>query len=490
MPAKSIDALAQLWRNAGLPAASLSRLRLTGSEPLLPSTFAVGTSAQATVAASALAAAEIWRVRTGRIQEVTVDMRHALIESRSERYLRVEGRPEPAPWDPLTGAYRCGDGRWVRIHAGFPHHRAAAAKWLARGDAVLTAALEQALAGSARFGDGSRQREDDRAIVERALERYTAQAFEDEAAEAGAVAGMMRSFAEWDTHPQGQAVEELPLVAIEKIGEAPAEALPAAARPLAGVRVLDLTRVIAGPVCGRTLAAHGADVLNVSARHLPNMGPLVIDTGRGKLATQLDLRDAHDRAKLENLLRDSTIFVQSYRPDALEQLGFGALAAARIRPGLVYVSLSAYGVKGPWARRRGFDSVVQTVSGFNFAEGEARGSFEPVPLPNQALDHGAGYLMAFGCLAALHRRITEGGSWLVRISLAGTGRWLRGLGRVQNGLACRDLGMDQVRDLLEETSSGFGRLTAVRHSPQMSETPPRWTRPAVPLNTHPPCWPE
>ncbi|MCW3476623.1 CoA transferase, partial [Limobrevibacterium gyesilva] len=256
-----------------------------------------------------------------------------------------------------------------------------------------------------------------------------------------------------------------------------------------GLRALDLTRVIAGPVCGRALAAHGADVLHITAPHLPSIGPLVSDTGRGKRSAQLDLRDPAGRATLRRLLADADLFVQSYRPGALAAHGFGPEDAAAARPGLVYVALSAYGHTGPWAGRRGFDSLVQTASGFNHAEAEAAGApGQPKPLPCQALDHASGYLMAFGALAAVLRRAEEGGSWLVRVSLAGTGRWLRGLGRVPNGLACPDPDQDAVADLLETTDSGFGRLNAIRHAAALSETPAHWALPSVPLGTHPAAW--
>jgi crotonobetainyl-CoA:carnitine CoA-transferase CaiB-like acyl-CoA transferase len=159
-----------------------------------------------------------------------------------------------------------------------------------------------------------------------------------------------------------------------------------------------------------------------------------------------------------------------------------------VRPGIVYVSLCAYGHEGPWARRRGFDSLVQNANGMNHAEAEAAGADQPKPLPCQALDHAAGYLMAFGAMTALARRVAEGGSWHVRVSLAQTGHWLRGLGRI-NGLACPDVGFDEVADRLEEKGSGFGRLTTVRHAATMSETPARWARPSVPLGTHSAAWP-
>jgi crotonobetainyl-CoA:carnitine CoA-transferase CaiB-like acyl-CoA transferase len=252
---------------------------------------------------------------------------------------------------------------------------------------------------------------------------------------------------------------------------------------------LDLTRVIAGPVCGRTLAAHGADVLNVCAAHLPALQDLVVDTGRGKLSAHLDLREPSGRDRLAALLRGADVFVQGYRPGAIAQYGFGPADAARLRPGIVCVSLCAYGYEGPWANRRGFDSLVQNANGLNIAEAEAAGDDKPKPLPFQALDHTTGYLLAFGTLVALTRQAREGGSWNVQLSLARTAQWVRSLPRVTDGLAGAMPSRGDIADLLEESESGFGRLSAVRHSAQLSETPARWARPAVPLGTHPPRWP-
>lgn len=455
------DVLSALWRESGMPAPALDAVELIGRDPILPSAFAVGTAAQSSIAASALAAAEIGLLRGGPRQRVTVDMRHAAVEFRSERYLKINGKPPGDPWDKIAGTYRCGDGGWVRLHTNFPHHR----------DGVLR------LLGC----------DYDRSAVADALRGWTAQAVEDSLAVAGLVGSRMRSFAEWDVHPQGETLAAQPVVAIEQIGDAPTRLLRPASRPLEGLRVLDMTRVIAGPVCGRTLAAHGADVLLMTAPHLPSLG--IEDTSRGKLSAQLDLRDPAAKETFAELLRGADIFVQGYRPGGVRALGFGPEQAAALRPGIVCVSLSAYGHLGPWSDRRGFDSLVQTATGFNVAEAKAAGVDEPKPLPAQALDHGSGYLMAFGALAALHRQATEGGSWLVRVSLARTGHWLRGLGQVDNGFAAPEIPADSIGDLMEEGDSGFGRLTAVRHAGRLSETPPRWIRPAVPLGTHPPHWP-
>jgi crotonobetainyl-CoA:carnitine CoA-transferase CaiB-like acyl-CoA transferase len=390
-------------------------------------------------------------------------MRHAATEFRSERAFRVEGVDAEERWDRIAGAYPCGDGRWVRLHTNFPHHR----------DGVL------ALLGCAYGRDA----------VAAALRDWRAFDFEQAAAEAGLVVAAMRSFAEWDAHPQGQAIAANPVVSITRIGDAPPQPLPPDPdRPLSGVRVLELTRVIAGPVCGRTLAAHGADVLLITSPALPSIPALVIDTGRGKHSAFLDLDAPQDRATMRDLLRDADVFLQGYRPGAIAGLGFGPQDAAELRPGIVTVSLSAYGTTGPWGGRRGFDSLVQTASGFNAAEAEAAGLATPKPLPAQALDHASGYLLAFGALAALHRRATEGGSWHVQISLARTGQWIRGLGRVPDGLAHPDPTSADMADLLEDFPSGFGRLTAVRHAAQLAETPAHWSRMSVPLGTDQPSW--
>lgn len=459
------DALAQLWSLADLPVAALDAVTLTGAEPGLPSSFCIGTAAQVSVAASALMAAELHHRRTGQRQNIAVDMRDASLFFRSERYLALNGTPLPEPMDAIFGLFSTGDGRWVRLHTNFPHHR----------DGVL-----RILGGIPH----------DRQAVTAALQSWEAAEFEDACAEAGLVVTMARSFAEWDAHPQGKLVATMPPVILERIGDAPPRPFaPHARRPLEGVRVLDLTRAAAGPVAGRTLASHGADVLLITAAHLPSIFPLVVDTGRGKLSARLDLRDANAHATLRELARTTDIFLQGYRPGAIARHGFSPEELADIHPGIVCVSLSAYGHFGPWSDRRGFDSLVQNANGMNIAEAEAAGETRPKPLPCQANDHAAGYLLAFGAMAALYRQATEGGSWLVRVGLAPTAQWIRGLGRLEHGLAAHDPSHIDVADRLEEIDSGFGRLTAVRDAPRMSLTPTAWQRPSVPLGTHASVWP-
>jgi crotonobetainyl-CoA:carnitine CoA-transferase CaiB-like acyl-CoA transferase len=455
-------ALADLWGLAGGDPEALGRVRLGGGDPVLPGRFRVGTAALATIGAAGLAAAEVWRARTGKPQTASVDVRAAAAAFRSERYLRINGRPPADPWSPIAGFYLAADGYWIQLHTNFPHHRNGVLRVL--GCPERREAVAAAVAG------------------------WSAAELEDVLAAEGMCAGMVRDGEEWREHPQGYAVAGLPLLEIRRIGEAPAEPLAPAARPLGGARVLDLTRVIAGPVCGRVLAEHGAEVLLITAPHLPSIELLVMDTGRGKLAAHLDLRREADLARLRELAREADVVVQSYRPGTLAARGLGPQELARLRPGIVYVTLSAYGHLGPWRDRRGFDSLVQSVSGIAHEEGRAAGLDRPRHLPCQALDHATGYLAAFGAMMALLRRAREGGSYLVRVALAATGRWLDALGRVE-GREAPDLPLEDLADLLETTDTPFGALAGVRPAALLSETAARWARPAVPLGTHPPEWP-
>jgi len=454
--------LAELWTDMGGDVAALDRVMLTGEEPALPSSFRTGAAAQVSIAAAGLAAAEIRRARSGQAQTVSVDMRHAVVECRSERYLRCDGNPPPPAWDAIAGVYKTGDGRFVRLHTNFPHHR----------DAVCNVL-------------SCRPHRD---AVQAALMQWKGADFETAAYAAGGVVALMRSYDEWRALPQAKAIAELPLVELTRIGDAAPKPWLQGARPLAGLRVLDLSRVIAGPVAGRTLAAHGADVMLIASPNLPAIPWLTIDTGRGKLSAFADLDTGQGRDALRGLLAEADIFSQGYRPQSLAARGFAPEDAARLSPGIVYVSLSAYGRSGPWAGRRGFDSLVQCATGFNHAEGQAAGVTGPKELPAQMLDHATGYLMAFGAMMARLRQAHEGGSWHVQVSLARTGKWLWDMGRLDAGLNAPDIARTAVADLIEDMPSGFGTLSAVRHAAALELTPASWARPVVPLGTHPLVW--
>jgi crotonobetainyl-CoA:carnitine CoA-transferase CaiB-like acyl-CoA transferase len=457
-------ALKHIWTLAGCDPTALHSVTLTGADPGLPSVYRVGSLASASIAATGLAAAEYHRLRTGRRQHVTVEMRRALASFRSERYLRVDDGPPPALRDPVTGFYETRDGRWIQLHTNFAHH----------------------LQGVLQVLDC----ENDPAAVAAAIRDWDGARLDQTLADAGLCAALIRTPDEWAALDQAKAIADLPLFEIERIGDAPAEPPRKGGvdRPLAGVRVLDLSRIIAGPVAGRALAQHGADVLMINGPHLPNIAPLVIDNGRGKRSALVDLREPAGREALRALAGDADVFLQAYRPGALAARGFGAEEMARVRPGIVYVSVSAYGHEGPWAQRRGFDSLVQSASGIAFTERQAAGWNEPKHLPCQALDHATGYLAAFGAMAALARRATEGGSWHVRVSLAQTGRWLQSFGQMPEGWKAPDVALEDVRDCLATVESEFGSVLGVQPAEVLDETPAYFALPPTRVGAHEAAW--
>ena len=259
--------------------------------------------------------------------------------------MQLDGARLPGVGALASGVYPTADGRWSYLHCNFPNHREAALSVLGV--------------------------EEDRAAVMQAVAGWTGLELEEAIIAANGAGGMVRSMAEWAEHPQAAAVSTLPLLEIDKIGDSPREALPEGARPLSGVRVLDLTRVLAGPSCARTLAEHGADVLRITGAHLPSHPGQEMDTGHGKLSAHLDLREAPARETLQGLVRETDVFSQGYRPGTLAERGLSPGELAALRPGIVYVSLSAFGRVGPWAGRRGFDTVIQTVSGITDRQGRA-----------------------------------------------------------------------------------------------------------------------
>jgi crotonobetainyl-CoA:carnitine CoA-transferase CaiB-like acyl-CoA transferase len=453
-------ALAGLWQLAELPVGALAYANLTGHDPVLPSSFAVGAAAQSTVAAAALAACELGHARGADRQRVSIDMTHAALECTG--WFALDGKV-PELWDPFSGLYKCKDG-WVRIHANFRHHRDGALRVLGL--------------------DPSNATRDD---AQAALMSWNALDFETAMANANLVATALRTFAEWDQTEQARAIASQPPFTITRIGDAAPRDLPSVTneqRPLDGVRVLDLTRILAGPVGGRALAAYGADVMLVNSPNLPNIDAIA-DTSRGKRSAHVDLRTQEGRDAMHSLAGEAHVFIQGYRPGGLRELGYGPEDLAMRRPGTVCVSLTAYGSQGPWSDRRGFDSLVQTAMGFNHAEGEAAGEGKPRPLPMQILDEATGLLIAMTACAALRRQQLEGGSWHVQVSLAQTGHWLRSLGRIENGFALKK---PDRAPYIEATDTGFGELQALSHSAQLERTPARYSRASMPPGSHPPRW--
>jgi crotonobetainyl-CoA:carnitine CoA-transferase CaiB-like acyl-CoA transferase len=450
------DVLRQLDR----PRRADDSLAFTQDEdPVFVTPWRIARAGSAALGAIGLALSDLWRLRTGRPQAVTVDRHAAAASLRSNTYVLQDGK-KPVSWDPLAGHYPTRDGRTMFLHTNHPHHREGALR--------ISGAKE-----------GTRE-----ALAE-AVAKWDGLEIEAAIADGGCVGGLVRSRAEWTAHPHGVAVAGLPLLDIVKIGEAPPQPLPESDRPLGGVRVLDLTRVLAGPTSGRVLAENGAEVLHIAAPHLPYQTEILMDTGHGKRCAWIDLREPAGIATLEGLVREADVFTQGYRPGTLAARGFSPERVAALRPGIVCVSICAYGHEGPWAERRGFDSIVQNVTGLSSTQGTIA---QPRNLPVQALDYIAGYLAALGAMVALARRAGQGGSWLVRVSLVQVAHWIAGLGTIDGSAGLQELPEAELAALLMESDGPFGHLRHLKPVVQLSETPAFYARPAEPLGSSPPRW--
>lgn len=443
-------------------------VEIKDERPALKTRFYAGQGAAAVLAAGAVMAADIWKMRTGQSQTVHVGTREASASLISMAYQTFHN-DDQAPASRLSGRHAFGgfyatrDDRHIYLHQSFPES----------GRRLL------AVLGC----------EDDPESIASAVRRRDAQDLEDAIAEARACAGIARRPEEWDSSEQGRILNSLPCVDVTKIADSPPEAFPEAGdMPLSGIRVLDLTRVLAGPTCARTLAQYGADAMRIGSENLPSVPPFVADTGHGKLSAFIDLKTESGRQCLRTLITQSDVFSQGYRTGAFERLGFGAPELSRLRPGIVYTSINCYGHEGPWRHRAGWEQLAQTVSGMAHIQGGEEG---PQLQPAAVTDYATGFLAAFGSLIALKRRALYGGSYLVRVSLSQTGMWLRGL-----GLAGRDvldtveaLSNDEIKSFSISSDTGFGPITHLRPPVQLSATPTRWKRAVVPLGTHEPVWP-
>lgn len=459
-PALIAQRLAGLLAHCGLDTALTARIDADGAAPGCRP--AVGEGTAVVLAATAVAAAELWLRRGGAPQDIAVSTRRAAATLRSYAHNRLDGRwPGGAPSDdtPLAEFYGTKDGRHFFIHGVLPHLAAGTLEVLGLDVATYES-------------------------VGRAVAQWNARDLEDALAAAGMCGAYARTPSEWDAEAQAAAIAPGGPVEIIRIGDAPAEPLAPAARPLGGVRVLDLTRILAGPTCGRTLAEHGADVLLVSSPELDSVTSFVLDTGHGKRSCFLDLTQAGDRATLNRLVAQADIFSQGYRSGALARRGLSPRELTALRPGLICVSINCYGHEGPWVERPGWDQLAAAATGLCTMQGEETG--KPALLRGAACDYVTGYLGALGAIAALNRRASEGGSWLVRVSLAQTGVWLRDFARPRALEPKPDFSIPAA--YFTETPTAFGKLRHLTPVAAMSLTPPRWARPVVPLGTHPPAF--
>jgi hypothetical protein len=452
------EAIARAARLAGLALGDATDLTISGDDPIFESPFHLGEGAAVALGLVGQAADRLWALKGNGPQALTVDVRHAAASLVSWALLSLEdrevGRLVP---NPITAIHPCRGARWIHLHASFDHGPSVMAELGlppdAERDAIVAATSQR-----------------DAFELEEALARRRV---------CGAV---VRSAEEWAASAQGRWLAERPVVEVLRIGDAPAEPLPPGPRPLSGVRVLDLTRVLAGPTCARTLAEHGADALHVACPTLPTLELFEMDTGHGKRQTHLDLRDAEQAEMLRELACGADVFSQGFRLGALGRRGFAPEQLAALRPGIVYVSENCYGNGGPWGERPGWEQLAQTVTGVAALQGG------DVPRLTGAAqnDYTTGYFAALGAMEALRRRATEGGSWHVRVSLTQTSMWYYRLGRELDRASARGLG--DVADLLLRRDTPYGRMRFVAPPLRMSETPPHWELPSARLGSGDPVW--
>lgn len=446
----------ELCALAGLALDVGTDLEIDGDDPVVKSRLHLGEGAATILGLVGQEASRIGVMRGLPPQRLRVDVRHAAASLQSFLLLQIEGgilpllgRRDAAK---LTNVFRCADGRFIQLHMSFDPP-----------EAILSI-----------LGLDADAEEDD---VVRAVAKRQAAELEDALAAAGFCGVICRTAAEWARHPQGLAVSSHPLVEVTRIADGPPVPFGRAERPLAGVRVLDLTRVLAGPTTARTLAEHGAEVLHVSSPRLATITLFEIDTGHGKRQVSLDLRRPNDARVLRRLAAGADVFSQSFRHGALARRGLGPEELAHLRPGIVYVSENTYGQDGPWRDRPGWEQLAQAATGVATAQGGAR----PEPAPVAMSDYVTGYLGALGAMIALRRRAVEGGSYLVETSLARTAMWMLSLGTDLNPAAADGFG--NLWGLMDEQETGYGRLGFLRPALEMSVSPPRWDAPVRPLGS-------
>ncbi len=448
--------LSTMWRALGGDTAVVEHIEFVGSGNL-PSAFAVSPFAAGAVGAAGAAVAELIAASSGELPSVTIDRRLASLWFGSS--IRPEGWALPSAWDPVAGDYAAGTG-WIRLHTNAPHHREAAL-------AVLNVPAE-------------------REQVARAVGAWDAEALEIEVVRRGGCAAVMRTTDAWVRHPQGRRVNAEPLVASRLTDDvATTKWRPGPGRPMRGLRVLDLTRVLAGPVATRFLAGMGADVLRIDPPTWDEPG-VVPDVTLGKRCARLDLHDRSQRAHFNQLLSQTDVLVHGYRADALEAMGLDVDTRRRLRPGLVDVCLNAYGWSGPWRNRRGFDSLMQMSSGIAATGMRFFGRNSPAPLPVQALDHATGYLMAAAVIRGLTHRLSSGRGFEGKASLARTAALL-----IDGPVGTLDASFAAAGDKdwsHEAELTPFGAARRLRPAMQIAGAPMLWDRPATTLGSSSARW--
>lgn len=436
---------------------------IVGRDPIIASPHRIGEACAAALAAQGKAIATIWKMRTGRDQDVTVDLKTAIHGLHSIDFIKQNGYPIElhVVKEAITSFYQTRDGRWVFFTGSYPLLR----------DGILNLLRCSNSAGA----------------IANAVSKWDAFDLEEALAEQNLTGAVVRTREEWRSHLQGKTLLQTPVIEIEKIADSPQEPFSLAPRPLSGVRILDVTHVIAGPLITRTLAEQGADVLHISSPKHPDPLPMIMETGHGKRNAFLDFNNVEDIRHLLSLAQKSDMFVNSFRPGILEKRGLSPYHLAEIRPGIIYVSSRCYGFTGPWSSRGGFDQQGQCVTGVAAEEGLFDAPrLSPVYYLN---DYVTAYLGAAGALAALIRRAREGGSYHVKVSLAKSSMWVQDLGlleisKLDPSLDPKNMGTpDRIT-----SQTPFGEMEYMPPITQYPETKAFWDKPPTPLGSSRAQW--
>ena len=454
-------------RNRSTPTEVMS---IGGHDPVLSSRFSLGETAADIQMAIGVAVNDIWETRTGHRQDLSTRIEYAAAALKSYQYLSVPADEANTAFaiqrgrQAISTPHPTKDGRFFLPHMGLPHLAERILK-------ILDCKYELT------------------SVVE-AVSNWDAQSLEDAVAEVQGCGAMVRSEQEWLDHSQGANLALKPVIEIVKIGDSEPEQFPKVtaardeSRPLDSIRVLDLTRILAGPTCARTLAEHGADVLMVTASDLPQTEYFVMDTSHGKRTTYLDLKDVEQRSRLLELVKGADVFSQGYRPGVMSRLGLSPEEMAHLRPGIIYTSMNCYGFDGPFSDRAGWEQLAQTVTGMAAEQGGAT----PRLLPAAVCDYTTGYLAAYGTLLALGLRARVGGSYHVKASLCQSAMFVQRQDRVDYEEENMDIDPELIAEIMCSTNTPFGEMKHLGPVLTMSDTPPRWQLPSSPLGTHKAEW--
>lgn len=455
--------LADLGPIDGLEGKGIS---LTGDDPVVDSRFRPAAASAAALAANGAGVAAIWKIRSGQDQTLSVEARRAAVPGlRTINYIRQNGVAHelfPRSTTSFNNFFKTRDGRQI---------------YLLRNTMYVENLLGTLELLGCEYDEGS---------MARAVATWDGQALEEALAARKLIGVLSRQRQEWLNHPQGAWLAARPVVEIEKIGDSAAEPLDPCARPLGDIRVLDASHVLAGPVTARMFAEQGADVLRISAQHQMDPVRIAIDTGAGKRSAHLDVDRPDDRTRLDALIVESDIFVESWRPGSLGRRGLGPDDLARERPGIIYVSISAYGSGGPWADRVGYEPVGQVACGL--AEEEGSPEAPRLAVTGTLNDYLTAYLAAAGAMAALIRRSREGGSYHVKVSLTRTSMWLQEIGALARDEWPGPVPMEPLPGDLINMVSPFGLVTLPAPIVQYERTPAYWSRPPEPFGAALPEW--